>query len=239
MKLKSTLSDFIKKYNLGGNVEAVKWSISGKEISTDVITEDKGLIGKVVYDDVDMDDMEVGIFITSNFVKVLDVFGDSLAIKMNSIDGRPINFELGDADTKAQYMLADLSVIPAAAKPKNLPSFQLSVPITSELIGKISKAKGALPDISHITFNTKSGTPEIIIGYSKNNTTRISFDIKADVEGDVQYKSFNSNYLVEIFKANSNMKSGTIEVSNAGLMRVVCMGDGFKSEYFLVEVQHT
>lgn len=239
MKLKSTLGDFIKKYNLGGNIEAVKWSVSNSEITTDVTTEDKGLIGKVTYEDVTMDNMEVGIFATSNLVKVLDVFDDALTIKMNSIDGRPINFEFSDAGTSAQYILADLSVIPAAAKPKNLPSFQLSVPITADLIGKITKAKNALPDISHVTFNTKNGTPEIIIGYSKNNTTRISFSITGDADGDVQYKSFNSNYLVEIFKANSNMKSGTIEVSNAGLMRVVCVGEGFKCEYFLVEVQHT
>ena len=38
---KSKLDKFIQKYNLGGNVNSVKWKSSGDSISTAFVTPDK------------------------------------------------------------------------------------------------------------------------------------------------------------------------------------------------------
>ena len=143
-----------------------------------------------------------------------------------------------DGNTNARFVLASVDVIPAAPKSKQMPDFTSRIPIDSNLINRIVKAKNALPDISHITFNTNDDVVEIIIGYSKNNRSNISFKVEADVTGDINYKSFNSNYLVEIFKANPNMKEGYIEIANAGLAHVYCAGTDFTCDYYLVEVTH-
>lgn len=235
---KSNLIEFIKQYHLNGTVEAVKWNITGKTATTSLISEDKTLIGTVSKSDIDIEDGELGVYMTSNLLKILDVFEPDLAINLNKVDTRLVNLNLKDKDTSAQFMLADLNVIPVAPKPKNMPDFQLSVKIDTTLINKIKKAKSALPDISHITFNTKNAVPEVIIGYSKNNTTNISFTVTGTLNGDIVHKSFNSNYLVEIFNANSSMETGIIEVSQAGLMRITYTGKTGNTEYFLVEVNH-
>lgn len=229
---KGNLTDFIKQYHLNGTVEATKWLITNKTISTSLISEDKTLIGNVTKSDIDIEDGEVGVYITSNLLKILDVFNPDINIKFNKSDTRTVNLDITDKETSAQYMLADLNVIPVAPKPKNIPAFQLKLVIDNVLVNKIKKAKTALPDISHITFNGNN----LIVGYSKNNTTNISFDTAAQLDGDIAYKSFNSNYLVDIFNANAGMDSGVIEVSQAGLMKVTYTSKTGSAEYFLVEV---
>ena len=42
---KSKLDRFIQKYNLGGNVNSVKWKSDGSSLSTSFVTPDKSLLG--------------------------------------------------------------------------------------------------------------------------------------------------------------------------------------------------
>ena len=44
---KSKLDKFIQKYNLGGNVNSVKWKSSGDALKTSFVTPDKSLLGEV------------------------------------------------------------------------------------------------------------------------------------------------------------------------------------------------
>ena len=44
---KSKLDKFIQKYNLGGNVNSVKWKSSGDTLTTTFVTPDKSLLGSV------------------------------------------------------------------------------------------------------------------------------------------------------------------------------------------------
>ena len=43
---KSKLDRFIQKYNLGGNVNSVKWKSNSDSLSTRFITPDKSLLGQ-------------------------------------------------------------------------------------------------------------------------------------------------------------------------------------------------
>ena len=44
---KSKLSRFIQKYNLGGNINSVKWKSNGDSLRTSFISSDKSLLGNV------------------------------------------------------------------------------------------------------------------------------------------------------------------------------------------------
>ena len=44
---KIVLDTFIQKYNLGGNVNSVKWESSGDTLSTRFISPDKSLLGEL------------------------------------------------------------------------------------------------------------------------------------------------------------------------------------------------
>ena len=49
---KSKLNKFIQKYNLGGNVNSVKWTTGTNKLKTSFVTPDKSLLGTVVADNI-------------------------------------------------------------------------------------------------------------------------------------------------------------------------------------------
>ena len=59
---KSKLDRFISKYNLGGNVNSVKWKSDGNTLSTSFVTPDKSLLGTVKVDKFSFDSAELGIY---------------------------------------------------------------------------------------------------------------------------------------------------------------------------------
>lgn len=236
---KERIVDIIKKYHLNNTIDSVKWSVgSDKCVDIGFVTPDKTLVGSLRASNVDIEESELGIYTTAQFLKLISVFDGNIDVGMLKVDGIARTLNLSDTESKATYMLADLSVIPLAGRPKALPEFEFEMAITDDFITKFNKSKNALPDISHITFNSKNGKHEMIIGYSSNNTTRITIPINsATVAGNIDFKSFNSNYLKEILMANLDA-SGTIKVSNAGLMLIEYTGTDYSATYFLVEINH-
>ena len=55
---KSKLNKFIQKYNLGGNVNSVKWTADANQLKTSFVTPDKSLLGTVVADNVKFEDAD-------------------------------------------------------------------------------------------------------------------------------------------------------------------------------------
>lgn len=235
---KSRLSDVIKKYHLNNTIDSVKWSIKDKVADINFVTSDRTLVGSLNATDVDIEDSELGIYTTGQFLKLISVFDNDINVSAFKIEDVARTLNMKDAESSVTYMLADLSVIPISGKPKQLPKFEFEMDITSDFISKFNKAKSALPDISHITFKCSKDKNEMIFGYSSNNTTRITLPIVGKATGDVDNKSFNSNYLKEILAANSDATKGTIKVSNGGLLMVEYTGNDYNVTYYLVEISH-
>jgi hypothetical protein len=73
---KSKLDKFIQKYNLGGNVNSVKWKSSGDSLSTSFVTPDKSLLGSVKVDKFPFEDAELGVYQTDQLKSLINVLGD-------------------------------------------------------------------------------------------------------------------------------------------------------------------
>lgn len=232
------LTTLIKKYHLNTAVDSVKWEIKDKKATINFVTPDRTLVGAITMDDIDIDDCDLPIYTTAQLLKLLSVFDGDIEISPLIIDGLAKTLNMSDKQSSATFMLADPSVIPVAPKSKQFPDFEFEMDITADFISKFNKAKAALPDIGHVTFNCNSGNCDMIIGYSNNNTTRITIPINGAIEGEIKFKSFNSNYLKEILSVNSDATKGSIAVSNAGLLSVKYTGTGAASSYYLVEVNH-
>lgn len=232
------LTSLIKKYHLNTAVDSVKWEIKDKKATINFVTPDRTLVGSISMDDIDIPDCELPIYTTSQLLKLLSVFDSDIEIDPLIIESAAKTLNMTDKDSSATYMLADPSVIPVAPKSKQFPDFEFEMDINSDFISKFNKAKAALPDIGHVTFNCNSDKCEMIVGYSNNNTTRITIPINGSVHSEVKYKSFNSNYLKDILAVNSDSTKAIIAVSNAGLLSVKYEGPGFTSVYYLVEVNH-
>ena len=107
----------------------------------------------------------------------------------------------------------------------------------NDFVNKFVKSKGALSDSDTFTFSCKSNKGEVILGYSKINSNRISINVECECDGDVEPISFSAKYLKEILNANKGAKSSSLKISPNGLAHVSFENDGFKSNYYLVEIK--
>lgn len=232
---KQKLSRFVSKYNLSGLVESVKWESNSDELSTSFISDDKSVLGKITMKEFGFRDIDFGIFDTTKLTKMLSVLGTDVDFDINEAGGKSVSLKFKDGSTAVNYMLADLSVIPTAPPLKQLPPFDIKIKLDANFVSKFTKAKGALPDEEFFTFLSKNGKSQIILGYSSINTNRVSIDVEAEVEGDVDAISFSSVYLKEILVANKEANEAMLNISTKGLAHIHFEIDEYTSDYYLVQ----
>lgn len=230
---KSSLEGFISRYTLGGEIESVKIISDKTGMSVKFISDDKTLLGTVTSEDAEFADGEFGVYTTSQLKNLLGVLDANINVTAGSAA-----LEFSDNSTTVNYMMADLSVIPAVPDIKQIPEFESEITLSDEFIGRFIKSKGALSDSDTFTFQCKGGKGEIILGYSKINSNRISIKVDCTCTKDsVGPISFSAKYLKEILNANRTPKAATLKIATAGLAHCAFESEGFKSEYFLVEVK--
>ena len=229
---KSSFEGFITRYNLGGEVESVKIDSTEEGLSVKFISDDKTLLGNVSRDNKDFPNGEDGVYTTSQLKGLLSVLDSDINVKEGDA-----SLVFSDKGTSVNYMLADLSVIPVVPDLKQLPEFTSTIKMDNDFVNKFVKSKGALSDSDTFTFSCKSSKGEVILGYSKINSNRISINVECECDGDVEPISFSAKYLKEILNANKGAKSSSLKISPNGLAHVSFENDGFKSNYYLVEIK--
>ena len=85
---KDKLNRFIQKYNLGGNVNSVKWDSKGNKLITKFVTPDKSLLGEVVVDKFGFEDAELGIYQTDQLQKLLNVLTDDINLSLKKVGSK-------------------------------------------------------------------------------------------------------------------------------------------------------
>lgn len=234
---KEKLEKFIDKYSLNGEIDSVMLKSTGDELSVDIIADDKALLGSVVVSDVKFPTGEFGIYTTSQLKNMLSVLNNDISIevhtdsKSNKVDG----LLFSDNNTKVQYMLAEQAVIPKVPDLKTLPEFNINIKVDNDFITTFGKSKSALKDTKTFTFMSKGGENKIVLGYSSINSNRISLNVNAEVDKDIDPISFNSDYLKSILDANKGSSDSLLEISTDGLCRVQFTDGDFKSKYYIVE----
>lgn len=234
---KQQLNRFVSKYNLAGLVESVKWESKEGSLTTAFISDDKSVLGSVTMKEFEGADTTFGVYDTTKLTKMLSVLGNDVDFSIQDIDGKAVSLKFKDGSTSVNYMLADLSVIPNVPDLKQLPEFNTEIKLDSNFISKFIRAKGALADENNFTFICKDGKAQIILGYSNINTNRISIDVDASCEGDVDAISFSATYLKEILVANKEATDATLKISSQGLSHIHFEVDNYESNYYLVEIQ--
>ncbi len=109
---KITLDTFIQKYNLGGNVNSVKWISDGKTLSTRFISPDKSLLGELTLVKQTLPEFEVGVYDTPLLSKMLGTLADTVDFTLTEVDNTPVAFNFTDSIMSADYVLAAIGVIP-------------------------------------------------------------------------------------------------------------------------------
>ena len=234
---KSKLDKFIQKYNLGGNVNSVKWKSNGDTLSTSFVTPDKSLLGNVKVDKFSFDSAELGIYQTDQLKSLIGVLGDDISLDLTSAGDRAVSLNVKNGAISIDYVLSDLSVIPDPPALKRLPEFGTKIKLDTKFINTFVKGKAALSDIDTFTIlNGKSGV-EVVIGYSSTNTNRVNIPVETETSDLNTPISFNANLFKEVLIANRECTSAILEVSNEGLAKVNFKVDDYDSTYYVVAMQ--
>jgi hypothetical protein len=236
---KTRVTRFIQKYNLAGLVESVAWKAADGKLVTRFISDDKTVLGEIQLDNFTQTTPDLGIYTTSTLTKLLSVVGEDIELDIQQIDGKAVNLFIKSDDTKAQFQLADLAVIPSVPDLKSLPDFDVEIGFDGKFIDKFIKAKNALSDVDTFTVIAEGGELKMVLGYSNVNSNRIVFSIDKEYKEDVKAISFSAKYLKEIFSANKEATSVVLKISTSGLAHVEFKIDDFTAKYYLVEVQLT
>jgi hypothetical protein len=138
---KSKLDKFIQKYNLGGNVNSVKWKSDGNSISTSFVTPDKSLLGNVKVAKFQFESAELGVYQTDQLQKLLNVLSDNIDLSLVKIDDKAISMKVKNGPVSVDYVLSDLSVITDPPALKKLPDFQTVIKLDSNFISSFIKGK--------------------------------------------------------------------------------------------------
>ena len=108
------LLKYIELYNLGGQVEAVKFTVANKVLKTLFVTDDRNLAGSVTQKVFDVEDVEFGVWSTSTFRnRIKSLSGNEANISFVKRDNRVSALVLKDSlKVSANILLAEMSVIP-------------------------------------------------------------------------------------------------------------------------------
>jgi hypothetical protein len=237
---KEILNKFMTKYSLSNLIESVKWDSVDNKLITNFISDDKSVLGKVTYDGFSFENSEIGVYDTSKLAKILSVMDDEVELSLNKSGDTPVSIRIKDSKSNANYVLADISVIPKAPTLKKLPDWDISIQFDQDMISRFIRAKGALPEADNFTIFANSSTNDfkISIGHSDNtNTNKIDIKVAGTAFNDFGSKSisFSAVYLKEIFTANRDAKDAVLNLSFDGLSHISFLIDEFTSEYYLTE----
>lgn len=234
---KTKLEKFIAKYNLGGSCESVLWKSDGNDITVKCISDDKNVLGIVVVKDAKLDEGDYGIFDTKQLSSMLSVLGENIDITTKKTDGKVTALHMTDNNAKIDYVLADPVVIPAAPDLKQLPNFDVEIKLDQKVMTTFLKAKGALSDVETFTIISDGTSAQIVLGYSNNNTNRITIDVETNKNTAITPINFSARYLREIIASNKEATSGVLKISSKGLAYVKFGVSEYNTDYYLVQIQ--
>ena len=234
---KIVLDTFIQKYNLGGNVNSVKWNSDGDTLSTRFISPDKSLLGELTLAKQTLPEFEVGVYDTPLLSKMLGTLADTVDFTLTKVDNTPVAFHFTDSIMSADYVLAAIGVIPDVPELKNVPEFNTLVNINEQFISSFIRAKGALADVETFAINPIDNGLEFVIGYSDINSNRISIKIQSGAVAMTEPIVFNANLFKEVLSANKECSKATLQISDKGLAHIEFNVDDFNVKYWLVSQQ--
>ena len=233
---KVKIDRFINKYSLNGIVNTVRWQIKDGTLTTSFVTDDKGLMGNVSVDNVQIEDGLMGVYTTDQLQKLLNVVSDDVDISIVKIDDRCVKLKVGSSVANVEYPLSDLSVIGSPPSLKTQPVFDTKIDVDRRFIDTFIRGKSALSEVNKFTL-VKNGELKLVIGYSSTNTNRVTIPVNVSENNLTSNMSFNGDMFKEILLANKECSSATFEISNDGIARINFKVDDYDSTYYVVAMQ--
>lgn len=243
---KESLYNFISQYNLTGLVESSILTVEDNVLSTIFKTPAGDLRGRIVLEDFQFEDSIVGIYTTTELLKLFSIVEGDLEIsaKYKNNDKTQIITTLKIIDNfkkEFQYATANPAIIESDTKTGKITDYDIEINIDKQLIQDILKASAAIASKS-ITFVVENGVLFVVFNYSDGNENKISFEISpTKLDKNFDFMSFDLNVVQKILNVNNFGKftEGKICISNKGLICFKYQNDVLKlnSEYWLLKLK--
>jgi len=235
---KTFLENTIEKYHLNGIVERIKISIKDKTLSTQFISTNKNLVGKITASGIELKDCEFGVYDTSALLKLIGITNDFITLDVEAQGNIANKLLIADNEYNLEYALADTMLTPIIPIIEE-PEYNISSTINNEFIAKFLKAKKAL-DTEIFTIEQSADTDGnatmlFTLGGIEKYTNKIIFALPLEtssVPGNTA--KFPIVEFAEILSANKETMGGMLYVSEDGLLKIEFNEEKISSSYILV-----
>lgn len=246
MMKKDTLIQFIDKYYLGNSIKSVSWKVveEDKTLRSRGELDSKSFIADVIlygFEEI-TEEARIPIIDTQRVKSMLAPFGEEISLILKKENNRILGFSIYDKDCESYCAAADISAIPPVTKDLEKKCiFDLEIPLNEDFIEKFLKAKMALNDTEEFIIRMNNDKVEFVLGYSNINSNRISL-IAPTIQGKDKFEGgpgkFPLKNLVEVFKANKEMKDGILNFNkNENIIKIFYKNDQFQCSYWQFNVK--
>ena len=233
---KSALTSVISKYYLNGLNNQVKWRIKDKKLT--IYAGEAGRVCKVEHLNLPLEDSELGVFDTHKLSKLISITNGDLMVSLEKIKSVYTKMHIADSNFDLTYSLADILILGKNTYYEDPESFEIELDLSKEDIDALIKAKNALTDINSMLITSTTdmdGTNicEFIFGDNTGFSNRISYQIQGNISKSSIEIPFDSDIFKDILNANKDMDSGTLKLTEVGMLKLNFNSEEIKSEYFI------
>ena len=233
---KSTLTSVISKYYLNGLNNQVKWRIKDNQLT--VYAGSNGRVCKVIHNNFNLEDAELGVFDTHKLSKLISITSGELSITLEKIKAVYTKMHVADLNFDLTYSLADILILGKNTYYEDPEEFEIQIDLTREDIDYLIKAKSALADVNNMLITTTTdmdGTNicEIVFGDNTGFSNKITYQLRGDITKEDIQIPFDSDIFKDILSANKDMEKGTLKISEVGMLKANFSTEETESEYFI------
>jgi len=238
---KRVLDKLIQSYYLKGMAESVIWNTEEGKISISFINQTKDCAGTIVLEsaDINLGNHELAFYNTSQLDSLIKVTHNHLELKVIEENSIPVKLNISDKDFDLTYHLATKELIPTAPTINEPEEYDMTIEVDEDFIQKFSKAYSALDKPTRFTVEPKFDEvqlAEFIVGESISYANKIKFQHESTYFLGHNKLPFSAPVFREILSVNKDAKTGKIEISEQGLMKVSFSDDNIISTYYLVRL---
>ena len=234
---KSQLTSVISKYYLNGLNNQVKWRIKDKQLT--IYAGEAGRVCKVVLNNFQIEDAEIGVFDTNKLSKLISITNGDLVLTLEKLKAIYTKLHIADENFDLTYSLADTLILGKNTY-YNDPDegYEVELDLSPEDIDHLIKAKNPLSDVDNMIITTNidfdgNNICEIIFGDNTGFSNKISYKMNGNIKDATISIPFNSDIFKDILNANKDQNQGSLKLSKSGILKFNFNSDEIESEYFV------
>jgi hypothetical protein len=203
----------------------------------------KEVIGKIVHNNIDIEDSELAIFDTKKLLNLLSITQGDLIFSLEKGKSVYTKMHFADASFNLTYALADPLLIGKVGSVTE-PEWDTVLPLEKEFVDNLVKAKNALTGVGSMTLSIDidlNGDNMCLFtfGDEQGHNNKITYQMYGTIKQEKVEIPFNSDMFRNILKENKDLENGNIYLNYQGLMKIEFKSEDTTSTYYMVRKEES